>query len=144
MDQHPYCLQCLTTTHDSGQCGFCKAICFSVYSCRLGIVGDALQANKWPQGWRTQLLKCEDTVWSSTQQHNDGHESPASSHEDDQVDTETHVKVHIPTDDQWKSAMETTIAGLGGSMKKITESLQSLSNTGSTGRNRKAKIAPPK
>ena len=64
--------------------------------------------------------------------------------EDDQVDTETHVKVHIPTDDQWKSAMETTIAGLGDSMKKITESLQSLSNTGSTGRKRKAKTAPPK
>ena len=47
-DYYSYCLECLTTTHDSGDCGFCKAICMPIYSCLLGIIGDALQAYKWP------------------------------------------------------------------------------------------------
>ena len=113
MDQHPYCLQCLTATHDSANCSLCKSICYTIYWCRLGIVGDALQASKWPQGWREKLLKCEDMTWASTEQNVDDN-SPDSSHEEDQVDKdETHVKVHLPTDEQWKSSMEATMAGLG-------------------------------
>ena len=128
-DRHPFCLMCLTTTHASGECSFCKVICFSIYSCRLGIVGDTLQASRWPTDWRKQLLSAEDAVWAAP--HNDtdtvntGNDSPGSSHGEDQVD-----KVpDKPTGsglDQWKSTVESSIAGLGDSIKQISDSLQAL------------------
>ena len=46
-------------------------------------MGDAVLAGRWPDDWRSQLLETEDKVWGSPQ---DDHDSPDSSHEDDQVD----------------------------------------------------------
>ena len=87
-DLHAYCLQCLTTTHESRECRSCKAICLPIYSCRLGIVGDALQANNWPSDWRQKLLQVEDSVWQTPHQGTAVHDdSPDSSPDDDQVDT---------------------------------------------------------
>ena len=64
-DLHVDCLQCLTTSHCSTECQVCKDFCFAMFSCRLGIVGDALQKNqRWPDNWRSKLLETEDSVWS--------------------------------------------------------------------------------
>ena len=125
-DHHPFCLMCLTTTHVSGDGHFCKDICYSIYSCRLGIVGEALQAGKWPTDWRTQLFSAEDALWANPQKDsNSGNDSPDSSHEEDQVETVPEKPTGSGLD-QWKSTVESSIAGLGDSIKQISDSLQAL------------------
>ena len=125
-DRHPFCLMCLTTTHAYGECSFCKVIYFSIYSCRLGIVGDALQAGRWPTDWRKHLLSAEDAVWAAP--HNDadnvntGNDSPGSSHGEDQVDTVPDKPTGSGLD-QWKSTVKSSIAGFGDSIKQISDSL---------------------
>ena len=64
-DFHAECLECLTTSHNSGDCGICKGICLTIYSCRLGIVGEAIQNHKWPADWRQRLAIVEKSVWAT-------------------------------------------------------------------------------
>ena len=148
MDRHPYCLECLTPTHDSGVCDLCKEICYSIYSVRLEIVGDALLAHKWPQGWRVKLRTSEDSVWSTPSNDSTvGNASPASSHGDDQVEDlvpDTNVKVSIPSDQEWRASMEATMAGLGNSMKSLSESLHNISQSAGSDKKRKTKSEPQK
>ena len=41
-DKHVFCLKCLTISHEGADCHHCKKIGYEVYSCRLGLVGDAI------------------------------------------------------------------------------------------------------
>ena len=121
-DKHPFCLMCLTTTHESGECVHCKKICYAVYSCRLGLVGDTITNSRWPDGWRATLLEEETRVWGSNQVEENDRGSPDSCHEDEQdIQDEDTSGAGLNV---WKASMENSIAGLGSSIQKISESLE--------------------
>ena len=86
------CLECLSTSHQSSDCDICKGFTFAILSCRLGLVGDTIQGNKWPSYWRQKLSEVEDSVWSNPSEYME-HNSPDSSPDEEEV---VAVKKNLP------------------------------------------------
>ena len=122
-DLHADCLQCLSISHSSTHCKVCKGFTFAIISCRLGIVGDALQENKWSINWRLKLAETENVVWSLPSHH-----SPPSSQDEEDVSMHTE-KTYLKqpstsiTDLEWRTGVENTITALGDSIRIMSESL---------------------
>ena len=68
-DFHSECLECLSISHDTGECDSCKNICVSIISCRLKIVGEAVTQGKWPSDWRQRLSIMENFAWATPSAH---------------------------------------------------------------------------
>ena len=114
---------------------------------------------KWPVDWRSRLAVMENSVWAVPQSHNSGDDthmlSPGSS-EDDNQGTRTSPKkiMHkkkqkrsgtVPSkqgEEAWKSTMESSMQGLGNSLKLMNQTLLSLTAAGK--RKKKAKVVPVK
>ena len=144
-DFHENCLECLSASHVSTECVECKKFPFAVVSCRLGLVGDALQLQRWPKDWRLKLRKVEEAVYAPP------HNSPSPSdeeEEDDEVGEEdtdpktllTQTQKQKPTDprkptpnlgatvtdSEWRTGVDNTMTGFGSSLASINESLKTL------------------
>ena len=156
-DFHENCLECLSALHVSTECVECKKFPFSVVSCRLGLVGDALQAQRWPKDWRSQLRKVEEAVYAPP------HNSPSPSEEEEEDeeieegDTDSKQiltpkpKPNDPrkvtpkqgssniSDSEWRTGVDNTMTGFSSSLQLINQSLQSLLKT--KGKKRKVKAS---
>ena len=112
-------------------------------TCRVAIVAKAVETGVWHEGWRQELLQTEAKVWGVPQEEEEGGGSPDSELEVEQVEN-----IGAPKStglEAWQASVNTSIAGLGDYMQKISESLRLLAAPQpGAGKKRKSKETVPK
>ena len=62
-DRHPFCLLCLTPSHQTSECIYCKEFGYAIFACRVSILGQSADTGVWPEDWIDRLLQVESKSW---------------------------------------------------------------------------------